>query len=200
MFMRKILLALIAVVCCGVVSAQSGADAMLAKLDKYVDGLGAYKITFQLTSADFVSEGYCVVSGDSYYISVGRSEVYADGKARYEVDGVRREVNIDVVDTKSHNILDNPTRCFDFVGEDYSAEITSSEGSEVEIHLSGNDIMEEGDIYITIDAASGKPLSLLYTLYEDEAYIDIKSIASDNTPVKKFASSAYRGFEMIDFR
>ena len=200
MFMRKIFLALVAVVCSGVALAQSDVGAMLAKLDKYVDGLGAYKSTFELTSADFTSDGYCVVSGDSYYISVGKSEVYADGKARYEVDGVRREVNIDVVDTKSHNILDNPTRCFDFVGEDYSAEITSREGSEVEIHLSGNDIMEEGDIYITIDASTGKPLSLLYTLYEDRAYVKIRSIASDNTPVKKFAASAYRGFEMIDFR
>lgn len=198
--MRKVLLMIFAVGMSGICMAQSEAEAMLAKLDKYVDGLGSYKITFQLSSADFVSEGLCVVSGDSYYISVDKSEVYADGKARYEVDGVRREINIDVVDTESHNILDNPTRCFDFVGEDYSAEIVSREGSEVEIHLSGNDIMEEGDIYITIDAATGKPLSLLYTLYEDEAYIDIKSIASDSTPVKKFASSDYRGFEMIDFR
>lgn len=198
--MRRILFLMVAVLLCGVGFAQSKSDVLLAKLDKYIDGLGAYKITFQLLSADFVSDGYCVVSGDSYYISVGDSEVYADGKARYEVDGVRKEVNIDVVDTRSHNILDNPTRCFDFVGEDYSAEIVSEKGGQSEIHLSGNDIMEEGDIYLTIDSASGKPVSILYTLYDDKAFIEIRNIASDTTPVKRFSAAKYKGFEIIDFR
>lgn len=173
---------------------------MLGKLDKYIDNLGPYRISFKLTSEDYTSDGYCLVSGDNYYIGVGDAEVYADGKVRYEVDGARKEINVDAVNVQSHNILDNPTRCFDFVGEDYSAEIVKREANKVEIHLSGNDIIEEGDIYITIDKTTGKPLSILYTLYDDKAYIDIVELKSDTTPIKKFLKSAYKGFEIIDFR
>lgn len=198
--MRKIFLIAVAVIFSGVAYAQSEVDAMLGKLDKYIDNLGPYKISFKLTSEDYTSDGYCLVSGDNYYIGVGDAEVYADGKVRYEVDGARKEINVDAVNVQSHNILDNPTRCFDFVGEDYSAEIVKREANKVEIHLSGNDIIEEGDIYITIDKTTGKPLSILYTLYDDKAYIDIVELKSDTTPIKKFLKSAYKGFEIIDFR
>lgn len=190
----------VAVIFSGVAYAQSEVDAMLGKLDKYIDNLGPYRISFKLTSEDYTSDGYCLVSGDNYYIGVGDAEVYADGKVRYEVDGARKEINVDAVNVQSHNILDNPTRCFDFVGEDYSAEIVKREANKVEIHLSGNDIIEEGDIYITIDKTTGRPLSILYTLYDDKAYIDIVELKSDTTPIKKFLKSAYKGFEIIDFR
>ncbi|MDO5496751.1 MAG: hypothetical protein Q4F45_02615 [Alistipes sp.] len=198
--MRKMFLIAVAVLFSGVAYAQSEVDVMLGKLDKYIDNLGPYKISFKLTSEDYTSDGYCLVSGDNYYIGVGDAEVYADGKVRYEVDGARKEINVDAVNVQSHNILDNPTRCFDFVGEDYSAEIVKREANKVEIHLSGNDIIEEGDIYITIDKTTGKPLSILYTLYDDKAYIDIVELKSDTTPIKKFLKSAYKGFEIIDFR
>lgn len=198
--MRKMFLIAVAVIFAGVAFAQSEVDAMLGKLDKYIDNLGPYKISFKLTSEDYTSDGYCLVSGDSYYIGVGDAEVYADGKVRYEVDGARKEINVDAVNVQSHNILDNPTRCFDFVGDDYSAEIVKREANKVEIHLSGNDIIEEGDIYITIDKTTGKPLSILYTLYDDKAYIDIVELKSDTTPIKKFLKSSYKGFEIIDFR
>lgn len=198
--MRKIFLVVVAVLFSAVAFAQSEVDAMLGKLDKYIDNLGAYKIAFTLTSEGYTSDGYCLVSGDSYYIGVGKSEVYADGKVRYEVDGERKEINVDAVNIKSHNILDNPTRCFDFVGEDYSAEIIKREANQVVIHLSGNDIIEEGDIYIAVDKTTGKPLSILYTLYDDKAFINIVEVKSDTTPIKKFSKSAYKGFEIIDFR
>lgn len=198
--MLRVISIFLAIIVGGTCMAQTRADKALGLLDKYVDDLGAYKITFDLTSADFQSEGLCAVNGDSYYIKVGESEIYADGLNRYEVDGSRKEINIDILYTHSRNILDNPTHCFDFIGEEYSAEIVGERDGCMEIHLSGNDIIEEGDIYITIETSTGRPLSILYTLYEDEVLVKITDMRSDSTPVKKFAKAEYRGFEIIDFR
>ena len=52
------------------------------------------------------------VEGEGYYLVLGDAEVYCDGAVRYEVDNRRREVTIDVVDTDSRNILNNPASCF----------------------------------------------------------------------------------------
>ena len=109
-----ILFALLAAI--GSCRAADDAQAILRRTADYVKKLGDYGVSFVLTSGDYASSGRYAVSGDVYYIAVDNAEVYSDGKTRYEVNHARKEVSVDDMDAASRNILDNPTRCFDFVG------------------------------------------------------------------------------------
>ena len=116
------------------------------------------------------------MSGDVYYIAVDNAEVYSDGKTRYEVNHARKEVSVDDMDTASRNILDNPTRCFDFVGTDYRSEVASRDGDEVTLHLRAVDPEIEGDIYLTVSESTGRPSSVAYSLYDDRVTVRITAI------------------------
>ena len=108
--------------------AQAAADTkdVLAGLKQYIAKMGRYEAAFALQAGDYKAEGRYLVDGDTYHIVVGDiAEVFCDGKVRYEGDNEREEVNIDVVDASSRNILDNPTRCFDFVGSEYRATVVA---------------------------------------------------------------------------
>ena len=128
--MRKMIIYLLAVLLTGVVALQGVMAAtpsaqdeqvgqLLERVAQYVKRLGAYSADFKVVAGDYTTRGRYDVSGDRYYIVLDNAEVYSDGHVRYEVNGERKEINVDVVDISSHNILDNPTRCFDFVGSDY---------------------------------------------------------------------------------
>ena len=119
---------------------------------------------------------------------------------RYEVNGDLNEINVDEVDFSSHNILDNPTRCFDFVGSDYVADIQRREAGRITIHLRSADSSVGGDIYLTIDSSSARPIRLEYHHYDDVIEVDILSLAALKGSVKTFAERAYSGYDMIDFR
>ena len=159
-----------------VVAARAeGEEQLLRRVAEYVKAQGSYDAEVDVTAGDYKASGKYSVAGDSYYIKVGEAEVYADGKTRYEVDHSRKEVSIDVVDLESQNILDNPTRCFDFVGEEYTAELTKESGGEAVISLVARDEDVEGEILLTVESATGKPLSIAYILYDDR--IDVATVS-----------------------
>jgi hypothetical protein len=123
-----------------VAQTADNAKDVVADLAQYITKLGRYEATFKLQVGDYVAEGRYMVDGNVYHIIVGSAaEVYCDGKVRYEVDKEREEVNIDVVDASSRNILDNPTRCFDFVGSDYSAIVVERGEEQVTLKLVSTD-------------------------------------------------------------
>ena len=180
--------------------AAGDAQSVLRRTAEYVRSLGSYGAAFELTSDDYVATGSYSVAGDAYRIILYNAEVYSDGKVRYEVDNLRREITVDAVDTTSRNILDNPTRCFDFVGSDYVSEIASRDGDAVTLHLRSSDPDVEGDIYLTVSETSGRPSMIVYTLYDDRITVRITSLSHTDTPLERFDRSAYRNYEMIDFR
>lgn len=200
--MKRYILILLLSVCAAGRSLASGDDAqaVLRRTADYVKELGDYRAAFEITAADYASTGSYAVAGDAYYIAVDGAEVYSDGKVRYEVDNARREVTVDEVNIASRNVLDNPTRCFDFVGSDYSSEITSREKGAVTLHLRSTDPDIEGDIYLTVDEATGRPSRLEYVLYDDRITVCIVDLSRSDEPVKRFERSAYRDYETIDFR
>ena len=157
-------------------------------------------MSFVLTSGDYASSGRYAVSGDVYYIAVDNAEVYSDGKTRYEVNHARKEVSVDDMDAASRNILDNPTRCFDFVGTDYRSEVASRDGDEVTLHLRAVDPEIEGDIYLTVSESTGRPSSVAYSLYDDRVTVRITDIYGSAETVRRFDRSTCRDYEMIDFR
>ena len=85
-------------------------------------------------------------------------------------------MNVDSVEGASRNILDNPTRCFDFVGTDYDAGVSSRTASETTLHLRSRDASVEGDIYLTVETATGRPRHITYELYDDRIEVAVESL------------------------
>lgn len=183
-----------------VASADNEVQALLQRTADYISSLGRYEARFDITAGDYFSSGSYVVDGDAYYIRVEGAEVYSDGKTRYEVDNSRREVNVDDVDIASRNVLDNPTRCFDFVGSDYEAEISTSTATETTLRLRSRDKAVEGEIYLTVDTATGCPKRVVYVLYEDRVEVEVTHLESSRKSVRRYAAKEYDGYETIDFR
>ena len=177
--------------------AQTTPDAkgVLVGLSQNIAKLGRYEAAFSLQVGDYKADG------DAYHIVVGNAaEVYCDGKVRYEVDKEREEVNIDVVDASSRNILDNPTRCFDFVGSDYRATVVAQDEKQTVLKLVSTDEKVEGEIFLTLDAATYTPKEIEYRLYDERFNVKILSLAKSKSSPSKFDRSRYRDYEIIDFR
>lgn len=181
-------------------AAGDGVQALLRRTADYVAKLGRYTARFEITAGEYSSAGSYTVDGDAYYIEVDGAEVYSDGKTRYEVDNGRREVNVDGVDVSSRNILDNPTRCFDFVGTEYDAAVSSEEGDETTLRLRSRDESVEGEIYLTVETATGCPRHIAYVLYDDRIEVAVTHLAPASGAVKRYDRKAYSDYETIDFR
>lgn len=197
--MRKLIILLLALIATTAVRAE-GEQAVLKRVAEYVAALGSYDAVFDVVAGEYESAGEYSVAGDAYYIALDKAEVYSDGKIRYEVDNERREVSVDVVDLQSRNILDNPTRCFDFVGDDYVAAIEREADGQVTLRLKARDEELEGEILLTVDAKSGRPLAISYLLYDDRIDIKIRKLESRKAKIKGFEKSDYKGYDIIDFR
>lgn len=167
---------------------------------EYVAKLGRYHVKFNVLAGDLIYVGEYGVEGDSYYIQMDNVEVYSDGKLRYEVDNKRKEVSIDMVDLQSRNILDNPTRCFDFAESEYEVELQSDRGEELMLYLQPIAEDMDGEIFLTIDKKSGRPKKIVYRLYDDEVEVAIDSIAASKSPIKRYNKNHYMGYDIIDFR
>ncbi|MFQ7049303.1 MAG: hypothetical protein ACLRR1_11660, partial [Alistipes shahii] len=74
------------------VPAAGRADAILAGVSDGFRALGAYGVSFEVRSDEYVTRGRYAVEGENYYLVLGDAEVYCDGAVRYEVDNRRREV------------------------------------------------------------------------------------------------------------
>ena len=181
-------------------AATEGVWQILQRVSDYMGPQKGYEVRFAIKAEGYNTEGRYCVKGDSYYIEVADAEVYSDGKVRYEVDNLRREVNVDNMDSNSRNIMDNPTRCFDFVEEDYTAEIVKRDANNITLRLQSKDKSVEGEIYLTVNSDSGAPQRVEYLLYDDKMCVEVVAINRAAGNVKSFARSAYKDYEMIDFR
>ena len=131
-----------------------------------------------------------------------RADVYCDGAVRYEVDNRRREVTIDVVDTGSRNILNNPVHAFDFLGSEYAASLAGEQEGRAVVRLTpapGN-TSSAGNIVLTVDTAAMRPVSLRYDYDGEQVQVSVLGIKPLETPLKAFAKDNYAGYEFIDFR
>lgn len=198
--MRKIILAIFFAFLCAPALADDVSQAVLQRVAKYISALGNYSAEFDVVAESYETKGEYAVSGDSYYISVDNVEVYSDGKLRYEIENSRKEVSIDNMNLESNNILENPTRCFDFVGSGYTSEVQGRSGGDVTIYLRSTSEDVEGEIYLTVEEKSGRPRRIVYVLYDDKIEVGILNLASRKQPAPRFDSGKYKDYEIIDFR
>ena len=183
-------------------SADGRAAEILEKLAAGFRALGAYGVTFEVSSDEYTTRGRYAVEGEKYYIAVGEAEVYCDGKIRYEIDNRRREVTIDDVDTSSRNLLSNPAHAFDFIGTQYAPSLVSDAGGRAVVRLTPTsaDASPAGEILVTVDTAAMRPESLRYDYDGEQVGIAVLGVAPLDTPLKAFSKGDYKGYEFIDFR
>ena len=119
----------------GPVRADDRSSELLGRLAAAIRALGAYSVQFEVAAGEQRYAGHYDVSGDAYYMTVNGAEVYSDGQTRYEVSPERREVIIDAVDTSSRNLLNNPTRAFDFLDGQFASEYLGERPEGVAVRL-----------------------------------------------------------------
>ena len=184
------------------VPAAGRADAILAGVSDGFRALGAYGVSFEVRSDEYVTRGRYAVEGENYYLVLGDAEVYCDGAVRYEVDNRRREVTVTEVDTASRNILNNPVRAFDFLGSEYTPSLVSEADGRAVVRLTpaaGND-SPAGDVTLTVDTATMRPRSLSYDYDGEQVLVNVLEVAPLAGHVRRFDKNAYAGYEFIDFR
>lgn len=183
-------------------SADGRAAEILENLAAGFRALGAYGVTFEVSSDEYTTRGRYAVEGENYYIAVGEAEVYCDGKIRYEIDNRRREVTIDDVDTSSRNLLSNPAHAFDFIGTQYAPSLVSDANGRAVVRLTPTsaDASPAGEILVTVDTAAMRPESLRYDYDGEQVGIAVLGVAPLDTPLKAFSKGDYKGYEFIDFR
>lgn len=182
--------------------AADRAAGILAGVRDGFRALGAYGVSFEVRSDEYVTRGRYAVEGEGYYLVLGDAEVYCDGAVRFEVDNRRREVTIDVVDTDSRNILNNPVHAFDFLGSEYAASLAGEQEGRAVVRLTpapGN-TSSAGNIVLTVDTAAMRPVSLRYDYDGEQVQVSVLGIKPLETPLKAFAKDNYAGYEFIDFR
>jgi len=191
-------------VCCLLVAPVCGAEdgaSWLERLRTAVDSFGEYEVRFELTTTDdYAAAGSYRVAGDRYLISMPQGRVYCDGRARYEVNDAVREVVIDAVDTSSHNLLDNPVRAFDFVGERYDVQTVAEQGDRITLRLTPRDGAGLTTIELTLDKRSALPVSVVYGAEDLQIRVKIVSFAKSATAFPVFRRADFAGYEWIDFR
>ena len=174
--------------------AQSGAEVLRAVSEK-VGAMGAYRIDFQLVmeAAEKPSEGYWVVDGERYLITIEDLKQGCDGATLWMYNGANREVTLDAPNHESRNLFDNPTVAFDFAEELF--EVTSFEEASPEawrIVLRPAEGVLEGveSVVLEVDRESMLPTRLGYDMAGVGLWINVVKIKPVTTTPSDFAVAA----------
>lgn len=204
--MKKVIVFIFTLLCTASAWAQGDdAKTLIGRLSEQIRSMENYEVSFTVNSGDQKIKGYYAVSGEKYYISIGDAEVFCDGGARYEVNPQNKEVTVDAVDTKSHNILTNPTRAFDFIDGEFAFEMVGVNNGVATVKLTStaeNAVL--GAIFVVMDTATAQPHSLTYDIDGAQIAIEVASIDELTGMVDismfTFDKNNYRGYEIVDFR
>ncbi len=174
---------------------------LLARLQQSVGAMPGYRVDFAVEAEGHTFTGYYRVCGDSYYMQLGQAEVYCDGTVRREIDPVKREVVVDMVDPSSRNILNNPTRAFTLLDGAFVHE-TVGEREGVATLLLSPAAAKSGISRVTLelDTRSMRPRTLVYDADGESVTVRIRDFKAETDPLPVFRLENYGGFEWIDFR
>ena len=186
------------------VSAQ-GAEELLTKLDNSLGERYAMHITVTMSdqaNGDTNLNGYFMVEGDAYYITLGVMEVYSDGKLRYEINNERKEVVEDRVNLESCDLLSNPTRAFTFVPKEFSSEVVSRADNRVVVRLTPkSEAMGIDSIELTLEESGSKvlPVAICYDYDGDKVSIALTVADTADMELPRWSKSAYRAYDIVSF-
>lgn len=181
--------------------ADERSSQLLASLQERIESMGGYHIRFAVQIDKQQIEGDCEVRGEQCYLRLGDAELYADAATRYEVDPSKREVVIDTIDPTSHNLLQNPTRAFCSLSEDFNHRVLSEAAGFVTLNLEPKSrSVGISSLTLILQAESLTPCSLLYDAEGEELLIVISSFEPSSGPLPRFDAANYPNYELIDFR
>ena len=183
------------------VRAEDRSLAVLRQLTSAFTQMSGYSVDFEVQTADGAIPGYYEVNGPNYYMQVNDMEAYGDAQFRYEVNSSKREIVIDLVDLESHNLLNNPTRAFDFVEGEYATELLDETDQMAVIRLTPKSVRSAvGAIDIEVDTTRSMPVAVIYEVDGDRVRIDIRAVSDREASALAFDRSKYPDYEWIDFR
>lgn len=200
--MKRLLLFVVLLACVGPVAAGNRASEILERLAVGFRAMKGYEVAFEVEAGESRIGGSYAVEGQGYFLTLGDAEVYGDEKVRYEVDNDRREVTIAGVDSTSRNILNNPVRAFDFLGDDYRAELFSETGGKAVVRLTPveGSGASAGTVTVTVSTATMRPEQLDYDYDGERIRVVVRRVAPLAEPLARFERSRFEGYEFIDFR
>lgn len=181
---------------------DSRAVQLVERLAAEFRAMHSYGVQFEVAAGEYVTRGSYSVAGERYYLTVGDAEVFSDGRTRYEVDNRRREVTVNEVDTASRNILTNPVRAFDFLGDQYAPSLVWERDGRAAVRL--RPVREQaastGEITVTLTTDPVRPVSLSYDYDGEHVGVAVGAVAPLAAPLPAFDRGRYPGYEFIDFR
>lgn len=199
--MKRLLLLILLLAGVARAGAENRAEEILRRLAEGFRTMAGYEVPFSIEAGEYRAEGRYAVEREGYYLEVGDAEVYCDGSVRYEVDRKRREVTIVGVDTTSRNLLNNPARAFDFLGDAYAPQLASERDGRAVVRLSPTvGDASAGAITVTVDTATMRPVSLDYDYDGEGVHVAVGRVATLSKPIPRFDPSRFIGYEFIDFR
>ncbi len=179
------------------------ASEVLSQLIKKLKSYEHYSANVSVEVGTSTIEGYYEVDGEDYYVRIGEQELYGADGVKYEVYGDREEVIIDNISDKANNILDNPSKAFDFAELGFDSEyLDQSSDKQVVIRLIANvqNDMPIDHIDVTINKSTLLPSRLEYIFDTDTFVVNINDITKSTSPMKVYNQTNYSDFEVIDFR
>ncbi len=186
-----------------IVIASTQGDAILNSVLDKIEEYGAYRVDLKISMGDYALLGYYEIDNQDYYLTIDNQELYGDAKTKYEVYNDRKEVVIDSVGQETTNdILSNPANIFSSIRGNYSADILSSNEQFTILYLKPNVASEESieSIKLHIDMHSMQPKELEYIMQGESIIIEIGDISELTSSIKRYNTSQYSGYEIIDFR
>lgn len=206
--MKKTILIAAALLAVFTAKADQQSEAVLKRMAQTFAGYGNYEVKFTVNVKGAGSfGGNYFVSGDKYHIAVQKAEQFSDGKSRYSIYPDDKEVVVDKEDKSSHNILNNPTKAFDFLPSEFSSVWKGArtvKGKQVNIIvLTPRDAKNSGVITLYVSGANGMPVAVDYDLQGEQVSITIDKITpltTVNGAMFIFDKNKYKGYEVIDFR
>ena len=181
-------------------NAQSASE-WLSKLDNSLGERYAMHIAVTVGEESPLN-GYFMVEGDGYYITLGIMEVYSDGKLRYEINNERKEVVEDRVDLEARDLLSNPTRAFTFVPNEFVSEVTSATTERVTLKLTPkSEAMGIDAITLTLERRGSKvaPVAISYDYDGDAISIVLSAADSADAKLPRWDKTAYRAYDIVSF-
>lgn len=200
--MRRLLLTLCVLHCVVALSAQTTARQWLERLDASLGERYAMTLHIAMTNAEQPLIGYLMIDGDSFYLTLGAMEVYSDGKLRYEVNNERKEVTEDRVNLSSADLLSNPTRAFEFVGEQFDVALLSANATDVELHIKPLDAdMGISNIALSLKVAGGKvlPDAIVYDYDGEVVGITLEMMDAKDKALPRWSKDRYRAYDIVSF-
>lgn len=210
---NKLLIALSVVAIMTVIALVGHADnkslETIGRISSQLHNWGSYRVTFEMLADEMVdTRGEYTVDGNRYHISIEHMEQMSDGKSVYQINHAAREVVIDDIDTLSRNILNNPTRAFDFgdtVYDSHTAGLETIDGRECTVILltpSAGDNNGFEQVRMWVDRQKGLPVKIIYEIEQTSIEIRILSMAfaEVDSAQFKFNATDYPNYEIVDFR